>query len=222
MEREVEMPALDLTFDEVATTTRSVRKRLDLTRPVEPEVLQECLAIAQQAPSSSNLQNFHFVIVTDAARRQALGDLYRRGYEIYKTLPIAVHNLEYADPAQKESRDRIIEAQEYLAEHIHEVPAHVIPCVEGSLEGMPPIFTPVLMASVIPAAWSFMLAARSRGLATCWSNLHMFDIEEANRVVGLPDGVMQVALIATAYSIGTEYKPAPRRALDGVVHWNTW
>jgi nitroreductase len=216
------MPALDLTFDEVATTTRSVRKRLDLTRPVEPEVLQECLAIAQQAPSSSNLQNFHFVVVTDAAKREVLGDLYRRGHEIYKTLPIAVHNLEYADPAQKASRDRIIEAQEYLADHIHEVPAHVIPCVEGSLEGMPPIFTPVLMASVIPAAWSFMLAARSRGLATCWSNFHMFDLEEANRVVGIPDGVMQVALIATGYSIGRDYKPAPRRALDSLVHWNTW
>ena len=216
------MPALELTFDEVATTMRSVRKRLDLTRPVEPAVLEECLSIAQHAPSSSNMQNFHFVVVTDAAKRAALGDLYRQGHEIYKTLPVAVHNLEYGDPAQKASRDRIIEAQDYLLEHIHEVPVHVIPCIEGSLEGMPPIFTPVLMGSVIPAAWSFMLAARSRGLATCWSNFHMFNLEEANRIVGLPDGVMQVALIATAYSIGTDYKPAPRRSLDTMVHWNGW
>jgi nitroreductase len=216
------MPALDLSFDEVATTTRSVRKRLDLTRPVERDVLEECLRIAQQAPSSSNLQNFHFLMVTDAAKRAALSELYRKGLEIYKTLPVALHNLDYPDPVQKESRDRIIDAQEYLAAHIDEVPVHVIPCIEGSLEGMPPVFTPVLMASVIPAAWSFMLAARSRGLATCWSNFHMFDIEEANRVVGLPDGVMQVALIATAYSIGTDFEPAPRRALEAIVHWDTW
>jgi nitroreductase len=216
------MPALSLSFDEVATTTRSVRKRLDLTRPVERDVLEECLRIAQHAPSSSNLQNFHFVMVTDAAKRAALGELYRKGLEIYKTLPVALHNLDYPDPVQKASRDRIIDAQEYLAAHIDEVPVHVIPCIEGSLEGMPPIFTPVLMASVIPAAWSFMLAARSRGLATSWSNFHMFDIEEANRVVGLPDGVLQVALIATAYSIGTDFKPAPRRALERIVHWDTW
>jgi nitroreductase len=216
------MPALSLSFDEVATTTRSVRKRLDLTRPVERDVLEECLRIAQQAPSSSNLQHFHFVMVTDAAKRAALGELYRKGLEIYKTLPVALHNVDYPDPVQKASRDRIIDAQEYLAAHIDEVPVHVIPCIEGSLEGMPPIFTPVLMASVIPAAWSFMLAARSRGLATSWSNFHMFDIEEANRVVGLPDGVMQVALIATAYSIGTDFKPAPRRALETIVHWDTW
>jgi nitroreductase len=216
------MPALDLTFDEVATTTRSVRRRLDLQRPVEREVLEECLRIAQQAPSSSNLQNFHFVVVTDTATRAALGDLYRRGHKIYKTLPIAMHNLDYPDPAQKASRDRIIDAQEHLAAQIDEVPVHVIPCIEGSLEGMPPIFTPVVMASVIPAAWSFMLAARSRGLATCWSNFHMFDIEEANRVIGLPAGVMQVALIATAYSVGTDFKPAPRRALETMVHWDTW
>jgi nitroreductase len=216
------MPALDLTFDQVATTTRSVRKRLDLTRPVEREVLVECLRIAQQAPSSSNLQNFHFVVVTDPDRRAALGELYRQGLEIYKTLPVALHNFDYEDPVQKASRDRIVDAQDYLAAHIHEVPAHVIPCIEGTLDGMPPIFTPVLMGSVIPAAWSFMLAARSRGLATSWSNFHMFNLEEANRIVGLPDGVMQVALIATAYSIGTDFEPAPRRGLDSMVHWDSW
>ena len=98
----------------------------------------------------------------------------------------------------------------------------MIPVLEGRLAGQPPIFASVLLGSIIPAAWSFMLAARSRGLGTCWSNLHQFFEEEANALLGLPEDTTQVCLIATAYSLGTDFKVAARRPLDEVVHWNQW
>lgn len=217
------MPALDgMSLDHVLLTTRSVRKRLDLSRPVSPEVLRECFELAHQAPSQSDTQCFHFVVVTDPAQRATLGDLFRRGHEIYKTLPVGVYALKHDDARQEAARLRIIESLEYLVAHIDRVPVHVVPCVVGSTAGMPPAFIPVLMGSVIPAAWSFMLAARSRGLGTCWTNLHMLLAEEADQVLGLPPGVMQVALIPTAWSIGTEFKPAYRRPLAEMLHRDRW
>ena len=73
----------DLTPDELLSTTRAVRRRLDLSRPVEREVLEECLRLAQQAPSGSNEQKWHFVVVTDSAKRAAVGELWREGGKRY-------------------------------------------------------------------------------------------------------------------------------------------
>jgi nitroreductase len=215
-------PTVDLTVDELLTTTRSVRKRLDLTRPVERAVLEECLRIAQQAPSGSNAQPFHFVVVTDPARRAALAELYRRGLDGYRGRPGSVFTVEPADPAEAARQARIREAVDHLGAHLHEVPVHVVPCVAARLEGLPPVAVVSLMASVIPAAWSFMLAARSRGLATCWTSLHLTEPDEADRILGIPDGVTQVALIATAHAVGTDFRPAARRPLETVVHWDGW
>jgi nitroreductase len=217
------MPALEgMLFDHVLLTTRAVRKRLDLHRPVEQEVLRECFELAQQAPTQSDTQSFHFIVVTDKVQREALGELFRRGHAIYKTLPGGVYGLKHSDMKQEATRLRIIKSLEHLVDHIHEVPVHVVPCVVGSTEGMTPASVSVLMGSVIPATWSFMLAARSRGLGTCWTNLHMLLAEEADKVLGLPAGVMQVALIPTAYTIGLDFRPAYRRPLDEILHQDRW
>ena len=164
------------------------------------------------------------MIVTDPRQRAALGELFRRGAEIYETLPTGLYRLAHEDPQHEAARIRIIESAEYLVEHIHEVPVHVVPCVQGSLDGRTSARVAVLMASVIPAAWSFMLAARSRGLATCWTNLHMLpgDGNDANQVLGLPPGVIQVALIPTAYPRGHDFKPAYRRPLADIMHYDRW
>ena len=217
------MPALEgMSFDHVLLTTRAVRKRLDLHRPVEPEVLRECFELAQQAPTQSNTQGFHFIVVTDKGQREALGELFRRGHAIYKTLPRGVYGPNHSDMKQDATKGRLIESLEYLANHLHEVPVHVVPCVVGSMEGRSPAAVSAMMGSVIPAAWSFMLAARSRGLGTCWTNLHMFMAEEADTVLGLPAGVMQVALIPTAYTSGLDFRPAHRRPLDEILHQDRW
>jgi nitroreductase len=217
------MPALEgMSFDHVLLTTRAVRRRLDLHRPVEQEVLRECFELAQQAPTQSDTQSFHFIVVTNKEQREALGELFRRGHAIYKTLPGGAYGLKHSDMNQEATRLRIIKSLEHLVDHIHEVPVHVVPCVVGSTEGLPPASVSVLMGSVIPAAWSFMLAARSRGLGTCWTNLHMLLAEEADEVLGLPAGVMQVALIPTAYTIGLDFRPAYRRPLDEILHQDHW
>jgi nitroreductase len=207
---------LDLTPDDVLATTRTVRKRLDLTRPVEREVLEDCLLLAQQAPSSSFSQNWHFVVVTDAAKRAALGELWRSVAGPYLQHRAAAAA---ADP----NIARISDAVRHLAEHIHEVPVHLIPCVEGRTDGKPAAAQASRWASIIPAAWSFMLAARARGLGTAWTTFHLRHERAAAELLGIPyDQVMQAALIPVAYTVGTEFKPAVRNFLDTMAHWDHW
>ena len=207
------MPLLDLTPDEVLSTTRAVRRRLDLTRPVEPEVVEECLRLAQQAPTAGFAQNWHFVVVTDADARAGLGELWRRSGERYLG----------ARGVGDGGGNPIVASVRHLLEHIHEVPLHLIPCVEGRTDGKPAWQQASRWASIMPAAWSFMLAARARGLGTAWTTFHLAFEREAAEIVGIPyDEVMQVALIPVAYSIGTDFKPGPRRPLETFVHWDRW
>jgi nitroreductase len=208
-------PMPDLTPDELLATTRSVRKRLDLDRPVEREVLEECLRLAQQAPTSGYAQNWHFVVVTDAGTRAALGELWRG---------VAIPYVERRAAAAADPRlAKMLDAVRHLAEHIHQVPVHVIPCVEGRTEHAPVVAQASRWASIIPAAWSFMLAARARGLGTVWTTFHLRHEREAAELLGIPyDRVMQAALIPVAYTIGTSFRPAARRPLDTIVHWDGW
>lgn len=217
------MTKLSLTPEQLLTTTRSVRKRLDLTRPVEREVLEECLAIAQQAPVGSDLECRHFVIVTDPERRAALADMWRRGFEIYKTMPIGAYQLSFPDPARQRRKERMFASVEYLAEHLQEVPVHVIPCLSLNLEGLPRAAQGAMWGSIAPATWSFMLAARLRGLGTCWTNLHLFFEEEAAKLLGIAyPQVTQAALIPVAYTKGTDFRPTLRDPLETMVHWEQW
>lgn len=205
------MTPRDLTPDELLSTTRAVRKRLDLARPVERDLLEECLDLALQAPTGGNAQGWHFLLVTDAGRKQALADLYRKSKK-------------ENDPASvPPGHERLMDASAYLAGHLHEVPVLVIPCIEGRTEGMPFMQQAVTWGSILPATWSFMLAARSRGLGTAWTSLHLAYERDAAAVLGIPDEqVMQVALIPVAHTIGTEFKPGPRVSRDDRVHWDSW
>ena len=205
---------LELTPDELLSTTRAVRKRLDLTRPVEREVLEECLTLAQQAPTASYSQNWHFVVVTDAEKRAALGELWRS---------VAYPYLERDGGPREGQMLRIKDAAAHLAEHIHEVPVHVIPCVEGRFEGESNALVASKFGSIIPAAWSFMQAARSRGLGSVWTTFHLVHERKAAEILGIPyDDVTQVALIPVAYTLGTDFKPGKRNPLDTMVHWDQW
>jgi nitroreductase len=218
------MPILDLSIDTLLTTTRSVRKRLDLSRPVEPEVIRECLELALQAPTGSNAQSWHFVVVTDPQQRQALAALYRKGGARYIE-QIAPLLQQRAAPSEQEARTlaRIFDSSQYLIDHLHEVPVHVIPCIQGRTDHLPIIAQAGTWGSIMPAAWSFMLAARSRGLGTSLTSFHLFFEQEAAEVLGIPyQEVMQAALIPVAYTLGTDFKPAPRKPLESVLHWDRW
>jgi nitroreductase len=217
------MPTLPLTPDQRLTTTRSVRKRLDFSRPVEPEIIRECLEIALQAPNGGNRQPWSFVVVTDAAKRQALGDIYRRGWALYKSLPMNAPDRLSKDPERAATQLRILGSADYLAEHMHEAPVLLIPCLKGRFDNQPTPAQAGAWGSILPATWSFMLAARARGLGSSLTTVHLFFEQDAANILGIPyDKITQTALIPVAYTLGTDFAPAPRQPLDDVLHWDTW
>jgi nitroreductase len=200
--------------DRLLSTTRAVRKRLDLERPVEREVLLECLRLAVQAPTASNSQTWRWLIVTDPAKRALIADSYRAAGQAY------------LDAARKREDDpqtrRVYESAFALSQVLQAVPALVIPCIEGSLEGVPQAVAAGMYASIIPAAWSFQLALRSRGLGSTWTTLHLFHADVVAEALGIPEGFTQIALLPVAYTIGTDFKPAARPPVEDITYWDTW
>jgi nitroreductase len=196
--------------DELLTTTRAVRRRLDLQRPVERAMIEECIRIGLQAPTASNSQEWAFVVVTEPERRFELAKLYR--------LAAGRH---YDRP--EGARDRRLRSGQHLAEHLHEVPVLMIPCISGRTDTADVYEQASQWGSIVPAAWSFMLAARARGLGTVWTTWHLKYEREASDILGIPyDDVMQTALIPVAHVLGTDFKPTKRKPVEDVVHWNEW
>ena len=228
------MTRLGLTTDEMLSTTRAVRRRLDFERPVPESVIRECVELAVQAPTASNMQTWHFVFVTERHKIETIAGFYKQSFEAYISGPAL------ADRASAEGRaepggsgfaghDRAWVAQQrrvvgsavYLAENMHRSPVLLIPCV--TTRSKRPTDIVAEGGSVIQAAWSFMLAARERGLGTCWTTLHLAHERETAELLGIPyDTVRQFALIPIAHTVGTDFKPAARGDLDNVVSWNRW
>lgn len=213
---------LNLDADQLLSTTRAVRKRLDLNKPVERDVINECLELAIQAPTGSNTQNWHWVFVDDSDKKRALADLYGRAFDPYASSP----GREYQeDDPRASAQPRVRDSATYLREHFHEVPVMMIPCAWGRPpeENAPVALQAGYWGSVLPAVWSFMLAARERGLGTAWTTLHLFFEKEAADIIGIPfDKVAQAGLMPIAYTKGTDFKPATRVPASDLTHWNTW
>ena len=215
---------LGLSVHDVLTTTRSVRRRLDLDRPVDDELIKECLEYAVQAPTGSNRQGWRFVVVTDPEKRAGLADLYRRGWERYVGMAESAAALATDENSESGTQQmRVMRSAAYLAENMHRVPAMVIPCLPGRIDRSGFGATSSL-ASIIPSAWSFMLGARERGLGTCWTTIHLTFEEEASTLLNIPyETVSQVALITVGHTIGTDFQPATREGgADAVTSWNGW
>lgn len=214
---------LDLSPDELLSTTRAVRKRLDLERPVDPALVRECIELAAQAPTGSNAQGWHFVVVTDAEKRRQLAEWYREAFLMFYGDPEArVADLPQDDPDYVATTRRVIDSATYLADHLADVPVHVIPVIVGRVENGPVAMHAAIWGSLLPAVWNFCLAARARGLGTCWTTLHLVHEKAAAELLGIPDNYMQGALIPVAHTLGTDFKPGPRRDLDRIIHTNTW
>jgi nitroreductase len=200
--------------DRLLSTTRAVRKRLDLSRPVEPSVVLECLRLAVQAPTGSNAQGWRWVVVTDASKRAELARMYYEGGADYLRSAAGRE----ADPQTR----RVYESALHLTEILGQVPVHVIPCIEGRADNAPNIMSASIYGSIMPAAWSFMLALRSRGLGSVWTTLHLFKEKEAAELLGIPDTVTQVALLPVAYTVGGEFRPAARPPVEEITYWDSW
>jgi nitroreductase len=213
---------MTMTPEELLTTTRTVRKRLDLTRPVPLELVKRALDIALQAPSGSNTQRWQWIVLTDPDKRAAIGELYQRACREYLNSPNAAGKLFSADPDRAKVQQRVGDSVEYLADKMGEVPVLVIPCLETPSADLPDGNQAGLWASVLPATWSYMLACRAFTLGTAWTTLHLKYEKEAAEILGLPDNVHQAALIPTAFYTGDTFKPAARQPLDDVLHVDAW
>jgi nitroreductase len=213
---------LNLTADELLTTTRSVRKRLDFDRSVEREVVEECLEIALQAPTGSNRQGWHWVVVEDPATKKAIADVYRANFEEYRNMPGAVYK---GGDSRGERMEMVRDSAGYLSDNFHRVPLMMIPCMWGRLDNASVVMGAGGWGSLLPAVWSFMLALRERGLGSAWTTIHLMNDGEqqvAERL-GIPfDKVCQGGLFPIAYTIGTDFKPAKREPLDRILHWDRW
>ncbi len=206
--------------DLLLTTTRAVRKRLDLTRPVPREVVLDCIRVACQAPAGGNVQRWRWIVVDDPELKAGVAHYYKKAYEPYiATQKTAVEKVGRTDA----STLGIIDSSTYLTEHLHEVPALVIPC---TLDRVPPSAPQGTLAgfygSVLPAVWSFSLALRARGLGSAWTTLHLQYEAEVAELLGIPSTVSQVALLPVAYTIGDQFKPGTRRPAEEITYYNGW
>ena len=221
-------PQLDLSNDELLSTTRAVRKRLDFDKPVPESVIRECLEVAVQAPTGSNAQGWQFVFVTDPEKKQQIGDIYREAFSIYRDMPVAIHKLhkESGDDSLIESQERSASSADYLAENMAQAPVLFIPCIAGRTDSDATsniIAQTGTLGSIIPAAWNFMLAARARGIGTAWTTLHLMFEKEIAELLEIPyEDVMQIALMPIAYTKGTQFKPAYRPPVETVMHVDQW
>ena len=215
---------MDLTtIDHLLTTTRSVRKRLDLTRPVEPEVIAQCLDIAIQAPTGSNRQGWYFVVVTDPEKRAQIGALYKKSFKLYADYQKQNTPDYTADDPRATQVVQVYKSASYLARNLAKVPVHIIPCLEGRVKASDGnLAIASHFGSIIPAAWSLMLALRARGLGAAWTTLHLRYEQEVAEILGIPQNVTQVALLPIAYFTGTNFKPAKRIPAHERTYWNGW
>ena len=204
--------------DELLATTRAVRKRLDFDKPVPRSVINECIALSQQAPTGGNSQGWRWVIVEDGVKRAALAEIYRKGAAGY---------LQAEGDKAREVGDqqtlRVFDSAVYLAENLEHAPLHIIPCLQGRPpENAPMVSVAAMMGSIFPAVWSFQLALRSRGLGSCLTSLHLIYEAEVATILDIPSDVLQVALLPVAYTKGSEFKRAKRPEPSTIIHWDSW
>jgi nitroreductase len=202
------------TVDELLSTTRSVRNRLDLNRPVSRDVILECIRLAMQAPTASNAQDWRWLVITDADKRAAIAEIYRS---------IGAEYLAYAaQNASDPQTQRVYANALNLTETLGQVPVHVIPCLANRIDNSTLLTAASAWASIIPAGWSFLLALRARGLGSVWTTMHLAREQEVAELLGIPDTVTQAALFPVAYTIGTDFRPAVRPPAETVTFWDTW
>ena len=210
----------ELSPDELLTTTRTVRRRLDLGRPVPRDVIERCVEIALQAPNGGKMNTWRWIVVDDRELVAALAGLYDRGLEDY----IATLGDAGYPGADVPGADRIERSTRHLRDHMHRAPALVIPLIAGRTDAGP--MTGVFWqasqwGSILQAVWSFMLALRARGLGSAWTTGHLYREREVAELLGIPHDVyMQTGLFPVAYTLGTDFRPAHRRPVSEVLAWN--
>ena len=203
--------------DHLLSTTRAVRRKLDLTRSVEPEVLTKCLELAIQAPSPSNSQQWRWLVVRDQEIKNQLGRLFRDVGTAY--LRRSAERLGAA--ATEGPAARMLASAKYLVDVFEQVPVLVIPCLQGRPQGGNAGFSG-FYGGIFPAVWNLQLALRSRGLGSTLTTFHLQHEQEAAGILGIPYDVSQVGLLPVAYTTVPDFKPARRAPIEQISYLDTW
>ncbi len=202
----------------VLRTTRSVRRRLDFERPVEREVLEECIEAAVQAPTGLDREAWRFLVLTEPEPKRAIAELYRRSFESVTKQWSETPPIEWADVTPPHQRPTYVG----LAGRMHELPALVLVCSLGRPDPGDPAMQLAFYGSVLPAAWSLMLALRAKGLGSTWTTLLARESAAVAEVLGIPDDVTQTVLLPVAYTKNAKLAPAARKSAREVTYWNAW
>lgn len=204
--------------DELLATTRAVRRRLDLNRAVPRSIINECLELAIQAPTGGNAQSWRWLVVDDKAKRSALAEICRQSEGGRFSASKA-----RAREAGQLQTSRVYAAADNLLDYLQDIPVHLIPCIQGRpATDLSPASWAAVMGSIFPAIWSFQLALRARGLGSVLTTVHLFQEQAVAELLGIPEDVMQIALLPVAYTVGTDFKPARREPVANITHWNSW
>ena len=210
---------LDLTLDELLTTTRTVRRRLDFDKPVDRRVVEECMEIALQAPNGGNINGWRWIAIDDRSLIREISKVYNGGLDDFTA---GFGDAGYAG-AGVEGADRIASSTQYLRDNFDRCPMLVVPLFAGRTDGprTSSFYQATAWGSILQAVWSFMLALRARGLGSAWTTGHLWREKELAQLLGVPfEGFTQAGLFPVAYTKGTVFKPAQRKPVEEVLAWN--
>lgn len=213
---------MDASVEELLTTTRSVRKRLDLSRPVPLDIVERCLEVAIQAPTGSNTQGWKFLVVTDPQKRRAIGDFYAKSFRLYAAESAKSAPQLSSDDPRSQRLNKVISSAVYLAEKFGDVPVHILGCLEGRVESAGVLEQASFYGSILPAAWSLMLALRAEGLGTAWTTLHLRYEKEVRELLEIPESYTQAVLFPVAYYKGETFQPAKRVPVRDLTYLDSW
>ena len=212
---------IDITIaDELLTTTRGVRRRIDFDRPVERSIIEQCIEVAMQAPVGSAWIT-HFIAVTDPDLRHQIGTHYAEISHPYLD-EMEAKMRKTAAPNEAKAIEKEMAMHRWYNDNLHRAPVLVIAAMQGRFETAAVAKLAAVYGSNLPVAWSFMLALRARGLGTCWTTLHIFREREIAELLGIPEDVTQTALLPVGYYKGTDFKRVKRPPVADWLHWDRW
>ena len=198
---------LDLeSVDRVLSSARSVRRKLDFERPIEPGILLDCIDIATQAPLGLGGESWRFIVVTEEHSKQRIAEVYRN---VMGTL-------------QSDLSLQVKPTQQSLMDRLHEMPALVFVCYNGAVPEAELAGQVGLFGSVLPAAWSLMLALRARGIGATWTSLLASRQAEVAEILDIPDGVMQMVMLPVGYLKQATLRRANRKPPQQVTYWERY
>jgi nitroreductase len=204
------MATTEFDLFEIMRTTRSMRRLKP--DPVPSALLRRVLEAGTCAASGGNMQSWRFLVIRDATIKEAAGAWYKKAW--HEIVAPRYRSSEPAPGMTQEGFSRMLAAAEYLADHIHEAPVWIVPCLAGPRQ-------PGSGASIFPAVQNMLLAARALGLGTTLTTLYLIHEGEAEAAMGIPDSHHSYAILPVGYPVG-KFGPVRRAPLADVVYDDQW